>query len=152
MKERKITRRELLERTIASCAACTFVPFLLASGDERIAKVTDAGIEAGTMTFDLTDPAYSPLRKTGGAVYANIEGESQPVIIHRVSESEVAVFSSRCTHAGCKVELPKAGEVVCHCHNSVFDGAGKRLRGPASRDLKRFEARIQQDSIVVNLS
>jgi Rieske Fe-S protein len=152
MKERRITRREFIERTLVSCAACTLVPFLLTGGDEKNVKGSKTSGASGTVTFDLADPSYSSLRKTGGAVYANIEGESQPVIIHRVSESEVAVFSSRCTHAGCKVELPQNGEVVCRCHNSVFDGVGKRLRGPASKDLKRFEARIVQDSIVVSVS
>ncbi len=152
MKESGITRREFLGRTITSCAACALVPFLLTVGDSKNVEGSETGNTAGTATFDLTDPAYASLRKTGGAVYANIKGEKQPVIIYRISESEVAAFSSRCTHAGCKVELPVNGEVVCRCHNSVFDGVGKRLRGPASKDLKRFEARILQDSIVVSVS
>lgn len=150
--KKRITRREFIERTVTSCAACVLVPFLMGNGNPKSGEGSETDEAAKTMTFDLTDPEYSALRNTGGAVYANIEGEDRPVIIHRVSESKVAVFSSRCTHAGCKVELPKNGQVVCKCHDSVFDGMGKRLRGPASKDLKLFEARILQDSIVVDAS
>ena len=152
MKEKKFSRREFIVRAAGSCAACVLTPFLLAGGESKPTGGEVPGNVSKTATFDLDEPAYAPLKDTGGAVYGTIEGEKETVIIHRVSESEVAVFSSRCTHAGCKVELPKNGQVVCKCHNSSFDGTGRRLRGPATRDLKRFDAVVRGNSIVVSIS
>jgi len=152
MKKSGITRREFIVRAAASSAAFMLAPFLLAGSDSKKSGGSKNNDALKTTTFDLNDPAYAPLKNEGGAVYAKIDGYRDQVIIHRVSDSEAAVFSSRCTHAGCKVELPNNGKAVCKCHNSVFDDVGKRLSGPASKDLKRFDARIAGDSIVVSVS
>lgn len=42
----------------------------------------------------------------------------------------------RCTHLGCKLTWnPDEGTYDCPCHGSRFDADGKRLEGPAQRDL-----------------
>ena len=50
------------------------------------------------------------------------------------------------------VELQKNDRVVCKCHNSVFDGRGRRKSGPASRDLKQFNAKLEKDFVVITSS
>ena len=80
------------------------------------------------------------------------EGEGRPVIVHRVSEKEIAAYSSKCTHMGCKVDLPKKDKVVCNCHNSVFDVYGKRISGPATKDLEPFSAELQDSTIIITSS
>jgi cytochrome b6-f complex iron-sulfur subunit len=53
-----------------------------------------------------------------------------------------------CTHLGCTVEVTP-GAVVCPCHGSVFDRAGRVLRGPADRPLGRYEVEDRGEFIAV---
>lgn len=44
--------------------------------------------------------------------------------------------SRRCTHLGCTLSYDEAArQLVCPCHHSQFDTSGKRLAGPAQRNL-----------------
>jgi Rieske Fe-S protein len=152
MNEQRVTRRELIHRTLRAVAASAIVPLVflmkgktLAEGSNRTKK------QPANFVLDLDDERYAELKRIGGAVFVDMEGNSRSVIVHRVSGDEVAAFSSKCTHAGCKVELPRSDKVVCKCHNSMFDGRGKRLSGPASRDLEQFNAKLEGNTIVISM-
>lgn len=55
-------------------------------------------------------------------------------------EKEIVAFSNRCTHEGAEIEVKK-GELVCFRHLSYFDPvSGNVLSGPATRELKRYQA------------
>lgn len=59
-------------------------------------------------------------------------------------------LSSRCTHAGCRVR--KKGETfACPCHGGLFSIQGKPLKGPPTRPLQRFEARMTNGTVEVRL-
>lgn len=52
------------------------------------------------------------------------------------SEDTTWAVSRRCTHLGCTLSYDEtAGQLVCPCHHSHFNAKGKRLAGPAQRDL-----------------
>lgn len=56
-----------------------------------------------------------------------------------LSEGEtVYALSLVCTHLGCSVTVTADG-LVCPCHGSRFDRAGRVLHGPADRPLSRLE-------------
>ena len=145
MDANKLSRRELLRRTIGTVAAALVLPFIVFSKGRAHAQKTKPLI----LRIDLKDERYVTLNRSGGAVYVEAETESRPVIVHRISESEVVAFSSVCTHAGCKVDLPKDGKAVCKCHNSMFDGTGKRISGPAKSDLKQFSVELKEKVIFI---
>jgi len=47
-------------------------------------------------------------------------------------------LSGRCTHLGCTVHFdPVSAQFKCPCHGSRFDRSGRRVAGPASKDLER---------------
>ncbi|RJR26578.1 MAG: hypothetical protein C4582_01580 [Desulfobacteraceae bacterium] len=49
---------------------------------------------------------------------------------------ELKAVSARCTHLGCLVNYnPISRRFECPCHGSVYDATGKRIAGPASKDL-----------------
>ncbi len=53
-------------------------------------------------------------------------------------------LSLACTHLCCAVVYDERARVFrCPCHRSVYDAAGRRLSGPAPRDLDRLP--VQQD-------
>ncbi len=47
-------------------------------------------------------------------------------------------LSGRCTHLGCTVHFdPVSAQFKCPCHGSRFDRSGRRVAGPATKDLER---------------
>jgi len=51
---------------------------------------------------------------------------------------EIVALSARCTHLGCTLNYePVSQRFACPCHGSVFTLSGKRVAGPARKDLCR---------------
>jgi isorenieratene synthase len=44
-----------------------------------------------------------------------------------------------CTHQGCTVGQQTDGTFLCPCHGALYNEKGKVMRGPARRDLARFQ-------------
>jgi Rieske Fe-S protein len=150
MVQKKYTRRNFINRSLKLVAAAALFPLVFTRSRKAEGKSAQGNEkELRNITIDLEDKEYTALKKTGGAAYVQIEGEARPAIVYRVSEREITAYSSKCTHMGCKVELPKNDKVVCHCHNSVFDVYGKRLSGPATKDLEPFSAELRGSTIIV---
>lgn len=64
------------------------------------------------------------------------------------NETGPIAVSRKCTHLGCKLnyhELEK--KLICPCHKSIFDIYGKRLDGPAQKDLAVFQVSKTGDKI-----
>lgn len=54
-------------------------------------------------------------------------------------DGEVWAVSRTCTHLGCRIGYLEDKDLIeCPCHQSRFTPAGKRISGPAERDLPRF--------------
>ena len=64
------------------------------------------------------------------------------IIINK--EDKTKVFSSRCTHLGCKIDKSKNGQLLCPCHGSTFDINGNATKGPAVEPLKELEFEIDE--------
>lgn len=50
----------------------------------------------------------------------------------------VYALSLVCSHLGCTVNVTPT-ELVCPCHGSSFDRQGRVLKGPADRQLLRYQ-------------
>lgn len=56
-----------------------------------------------------------------------------------VGEQGPWAVSRKCTHLGCRLNYKEKEQLLlCPCHQSRFTTAGKRISGPARRDLPRF--------------
>ncbi len=56
-----------------------------------------------------------------------------------VSETGAWAVSRKCTHLGCRLNLKENDNVLlCPCHQSRFSLEGKRLAGPAKKDLRQY--------------
>ncbi len=52
--------------------------------------------------------------------------------------NKVFALSARCTHLGCTLNYDTVSqEFKCPCHGSIFTLSGKRVAGPARKDLYR---------------
>lgn len=67
-------------------------------------------------------------------------------ILFADSENAVAV-SRTCTHLGCRVNfLEDKDYIECPCHQSRFTRQGKRITGPAEKDLPAYAVEIKKDA------
>lgn len=82
-----------------------------------------------------------------------LEKLSKPLTKHskaliKKDGDKIQVFDARCTHMGCILNIDeKSNKFVCPCHDSEFSLDGKRLKGPAKRDLDILSFKIK-DSIL----
>lgn len=95
-------------------------------------------------TFDTTSDAN--LASRGWTVRNN-------VIIARSGASYLA-FEALCPHQGSGLTFDAAAnQFPCSNtgagHGSVFDNAGKRVAGPAARDLKKYQTSVTGNSLRV---
>ncbi len=74
------------------------------------------------------------------------------VLVVRTSPtSDLSAVNPTCTHAGCTVNwAAKSQKFVCPCHASEYGTDGKVLKGPATKPLKTYKAKIEGDSVLVS--
>ena len=90
------------------------------------------------------------LQSSGGSVILKIKGKE--VLFIRDSDTTVRALDPTCTHKGCKVAFSKEdNRIECPCHQSAFDFEGKLLRGPASRDLKNYGAKLEENQVIFSM-
>lgn len=86
-----------------------------------------------TYTFDIATTEYAALAAIGGSAYCEMNDSNFPAIVTRTGQNELKAYSSKCTHNGCKINLPDgATAALCPCHDSLFNSSGKVINGPAS--------------------
>lgn len=75
---------------------------------------------------------------------------SKPGLLVRTEAGDVKAFSASCTHLDCIVQYdPKSKQIICACHNGVYDLTGKNVSGPPPRPLDEFLVKISGDDITV---
>ena len=63
------------------------------------------------------------------------------------SEKDVWAVSRKCTHLGCRLHYSeKEHLLICPCHQSRFTPRGKRIAGPARKDLKMFQVEMMTEN------
>ncbi|NOX66364.1 MAG: Rieske 2Fe-2S domain-containing protein [Chlorobi bacterium] len=117
-KTEKITRRSLL-RKIAGIISLPMIAFWMKGIDRT--KATSARTKI-TLPNDLSE----------GITFLD-------KVIIRKNGKNVKVFSSSCTHLGCKINSEAEDELICPCHGSKFSFDGNPIVGPAVKPLKQLE-------------
>lgn len=74
------------------------------------------------------------------------------LIAVRLADNQVKIFSSICTHLGCRVHWdPTAGNFLCPCHMGRFDANGEVIGGPPPEPLPAFPVNVQDDHLFVRV-
>ncbi len=74
------------------------------------------------------------------------------VYLRRERDGAVVAFDSTCTHLGCRTRYdPAKRQFVCPCHGGVYDENGAVVAGPPPAPLRRLEARVDGDHVVVQV-
>ena len=82
-----------------------------------------------------------------------------------VNEQEVGVYvltengrdyvamSNVCTHLGCRIRwIEDQEQFFCPCHNGVFSKEGAVVAGPPPRPLDRYETKVEDGQIYIQVS
>ena len=71
-------------------------------------------------------------------------------VVFVLAGEERRVVSAVCPHEGCEVAWrAQEGDFFCPCHDSIFDARGRRLSGPAQRDLEALSTRVENGVLQV---
>ena len=65
-------------------------------------------------------------------------------IIINKTPNNTTVFSSKCTHLGCKINSTENDKLVCPCHGSKFSFDGIPQNGPATVPLNKLEIKEEK--------
>lgn len=69
-------------------------------------------------------------------LFAGGNGSDQPYAVSRI-----------CTHLGCRVNYQQDRQLIeCPCHQSRFTPRGRRISGPAQKDLPSYEVSLKKDA------
>ncbi len=72
---------------------------------------------------------------------------NEPVIVIKLSDTDIRAFSATCTHLACIVEFRKAQrDIFCNCHNGQYDLHGRNVAGPPPRPLTPFVVHIVENA------
>ncbi len=111
--------------------------------NEKGNRLAELAIEQGRIVLDLNESRYHALNTLGNGLKIVITRQESPLIITRVSETQVAAFSSQCTHAGYEVLLPDQGVLACSSgHGGAFDLEGRVLTGPPKNNLPSYPTQL----------
>ncbi|NQT63272.1 MAG: Rieske (2Fe-2S) protein [Candidatus Marinimicrobia bacterium] len=73
-----------------------------------------------------------------------------PVILIRNDQDTFSALAATCTHLDCIVQYNQARkQIVCACHNGVFDLNGKNVSGPPPKPLTVYSVSIVDDQVII---
>jgi cytochrome b6-f complex iron-sulfur subunit len=89
--------------------------------------------------------------QTKGVIKApQFPGKPLLIIRNPQNSSKVIAISSTCPHKGCEVDWKaKGNQFVCPCHGAKFNPDGNVIKGPATRPLASFKAKIEGNLVLV---
>ncbi|PKL83621.1 MAG: plastoquinol--plastocyanin reductase [Ignavibacteriae bacterium HGW-Ignavibacteriae-3] len=74
----------------------------------------------------------------------------EPVILIKTEDNQLKALSAGCTHLDCIVQYKTdTKQILCACHNGIYDLNGRNVSGPPPRPLEQFDVKVIQDEIVI---
>lgn len=134
-----IDRRRFVELTAGMFAAAA----LPGCASVAVTRVTPSD---GVVRLPIRN--FPQLAQPGGYLKLRPDGAESQMYVLALDEGEYVALSPICTHLGCTVNIEGA-RLVCPCHGSTYDRAGRVLRGPAERPLRQFPTTVTSEGELV---
>ncbi len=79
--------------------------------------------------------------------------EKQQLVYVSRKGSNIIVFSSICTHLGCRVSWKQSlNEFKCPCHGGTYNDQGQVVAGPPPKPLPRYENKVAGGKLMIHTS
>ncbi|TND00638.1 MAG: Rieske Fe-S protein [Bacteroidetes bacterium] len=143
-----MNRKDFLISCGGLCAAFAGISLVSSCGGIHQVQATAAGaiLSVSKEEFKLVKDGQTNWRKM---ILVRSARTNFPIALFRLSESDYSALLMECTHQGC--ELNPAGDfLVCPCHGSEFDKAGRVQNPPAEQNLKRFKTSSDEKTITIH--
>jgi len=141
---KNISRKDFVKNTgkvaISICAGLSISTLLQSCGQiktvhapvlDQVVRIEHSFIESERMLIIDNDELAAPLFVTA-------------------SENGYIALLLLCTHKDC--ELNSTGQLfTCPCHGSQFDQSGKRLSGPAEKNLLSYKTEVKDGHLIIYL-
>ena len=136
----EMDRRTFVQLSMGALVGCALCGCASESGAESVPPAkARSPIDAGPVTQYSADGIYDA-------------HQDQGFFVVRQAEDLFAV-ASICTHRRCKLRAEPGHTILCPCHGSRFDPDGHVTRGPATKDLPRFQSIVDdRGHLIVTLS
>jgi cytochrome b6-f complex iron-sulfur subunit len=111
-------------------------------------------LSGNVLSVDLSNTGFAGLKSGGGwlALVRTVSDRPINVLVVNVDGSTLRAFSSVCPHQGCNNSWQYANDRFrCTCHDSIFENSGRRVSGPATRDLTEFVTSRSGDTLSITL-
>ena len=73
-----------------------------------------------------------------------------PIILIRQDQDTFKALAATCTHLDCIVQYSKERkQIICACHNGVYDLSGKNVSGPPPKPLDVYTVSIIDDQVLI---
>ncbi len=73
-----------------------------------------------------------------------------PIILIRNIDGEFVALEATCTHLDCIVQFrDDTQEILCACHNGIYDLEGRNVSGPPPKPLKKYLVKIVDEEITI---
>ena len=142
VKSNLFNRRQLIDYLLGTSAFATlaaiFYPIFKFMIPPQAAEAQQNSVVAAKMN-EIT-PNSGKIFKFG----------SKPGLLVRTEKGELKAFSASCTHLDCIVQYQADKKnILCACHNGIYDLTGKNVSGPPPRPLEEFTVNVKGDDIIV---
>lgn len=75
----------------------------------------------------------------------------EPVLLIKTDDNQLKALSAGCTHLDCIVQYKSdTKQILCACHNGIYDLNGRNVSGPPPRPLEVFNVKVIKDEIVIS--
>jgi len=109
-------------------------------------------VERAESAAAVTEVTLNDAQKIApGSVLMFKFGSKPAMLIHHKDDTWTAMLAV-CTHLGCTVQYePDKNRIYCACHGGVYDPkTGANVSGPPPKPLKKFNVKINEQSVLVS--
>ncbi|MFN0149573.1 MAG: ubiquinol-cytochrome c reductase iron-sulfur subunit [bacterium] len=146
-----ISRREFWKRTVFGPIALALAAGSAGAAGCAVAPRFRGSLSRGRIAVPRAN--LSPANAPDRALVVQAAEYAEPIILvwdvrDDGTPSDFLAFSALCTHQRCALKPGRNG-FTCPCHGSVFDRAGRVVRGPAEEPLAQLFVEETTDGIEI---
>jgi Rieske Fe-S protein len=155
MKVEAQTRRQFCVGTCSTAALAALGTALAACGGGSPTSASGGNSFASLPQVNGTGASGSITVNVAGTALARVGGlalvrsSAGDVLVARTGDAAFTALTSICTHESCAITAYSGSAVVCPCHGSQFDAAGKVLVGPARTALRQYNTTFASDILTI---